>query len=200
MEDREETIARLRQRLGREPTDEEISETRNALIRQRYAAMALAAMSFQDEADAYDRPHQSAQEADRSVQDAKLGHERTSDGGDKQDGELDWHALGIKLLDFRQLFDRVALADERFDDDWIDDVCEAMRAKGCLVGRQDWDSGGPGAGAGTVDVYQFRGLFIGEDDAQMYGPFDTFADAADAVGLFRKTDATTNIWVDPRFG
>ena len=78
MENREETIARLRQRLGREPTDEEISEARNALIRQRYADMALTATFFEDEADAYDRPRH-----DESMQDAKLGHERTSDGGDK---------------------------------------------------------------------------------------------------------------------
>jgi hypothetical protein len=99
----------------------------------------------------------------------------------------------------RWLFDRVALANERFDDEWIEDVCDLMRDKRCLVGRQDWDSGGPGAGAGTVDVYQFRGVFVGEDDVLIYGPFDSFAEAAAAVRLFHETDATTKIWVDPRF-
>jgi hypothetical protein len=105
----------------------------------------------------------------------------------------------MKELNDRELFDRVALTNERFDDEWIENMDDMIRSEGCLVGRQEWDSGGPGAGAGTVDVYQFRGVFIAEDDVGMYGPYDRFADAAAAVDLFTKTDATTRIWVDPRF-
>jgi hypothetical protein len=100
---------------------------------------------------------------------------------------------------FRELFVRVALPSERFDEEWIENICDSIRSKDCLVGRQEWDSGGPGAGAGTVDVYQFRGLFFGEDDADIYGPYDSFADAAARVGLFAKTSATKRVWVDPRF-
>jgi hypothetical protein len=100
-------------------------------------------------------------------------------------------------LDYRELFDRVAQADECFDDEWIEDVDDLIRSQ--LTGRQEWDSGGSGAGAGTVDVYQFRGIFISEDDVGMYGPYDSFADAAAAVGLLTKTEATRSIWVDRRF-
>jgi hypothetical protein len=33
------------------------------------------------------------------------------------------------------LFDRVALTDERFDDEWIENVDGMIRSEGCLVGR-----------------------------------------------------------------
>jgi hypothetical protein len=102
-----------------------------------------------------------------------------------------------KELNDRELFDRVALSHEHFDDEWIEDVQDKIRDH--VVGRQEWDSGGPGAGAGTVNVYQFRGIFISENDVDMYGPFDSFADAAAAVGLFTETSATTRIWVDLHF-
>jgi hypothetical protein len=46
---KEETIAKLRERLGREPTEAEINTARNALIRQVYAGMALTAVLFRDD-------------------------------------------------------------------------------------------------------------------------------------------------------
>jgi hypothetical protein len=49
MEYREETIARLRAHLGREPTDAEIKATRDALWRRIYADMAMSAACFRDE-------------------------------------------------------------------------------------------------------------------------------------------------------
>jgi hypothetical protein len=82
--------------------------------------------------------------------------------------------------------------DER--DEW-----EAIREDGRLVGRQEWDSGGPGAGAGTVDVYFYRGAFYSDDDVEAYGPFNTFDEAADAVSLCYVKEATTRIWVDAEF-
>ena len=48
-------------------------------------------------------------------------------------------------------------------------------------------------------MYFFYGIFISEDDVGSYGPYDTFGDAAEAVGLFNKTAATTRIWVHPNF-
>jgi hypothetical protein len=102
-------------------------------------------------------------------------------------------------LDDRELFNRLGLARERFDDEWVEGLDDLISDEGCLVGRQEWDSGGPGAGAGTVDVYKFRGLFFSYNDVARYGPCETFAEAAEAVGLLSKTDATTRIWVHPRF-
>jgi hypothetical protein len=104
-----------------------------------------------------------------------------------------------KELDFRELFNRIGSVTEQFDDDWVDEIQDLIYEDGRLVGRQEWDSGGPGAGAGTVDVYHFRGVFISDDDVGMYGPYDTFAEAANAIGLFKKTKATNEIWVDPDF-
>src|SRR4051794_3331894 len=54
------------------------------------------------------------------------------------------------------------------DDDDEGDLWEAIRDYGRLVGRQEWDSGGPGAGAGTVDVYFYRGTFYSDNDVEAY--------------------------------
>jgi hypothetical protein len=88
--------------------------------------------------------------------------------------------------------------DDFFDED-EGDLWEAIREDGRLVGRQEWDSGGPGAGAGTVDVYFYRGAFYSDDDAGACGPFETFLEAANPIGLFRVNPATTRIWVDAGF-
>src|SRR3954447_13765563 len=84
-------------------------------------------------------------------------------------------------------------------DDEEEDLWEAIRESGRLVGRQEWDSGGPGAGAGTVDVYLYRGAFYSDNDAENYGPFEMFLEAASTVSLFHLNAATTSIWVDPEF-
>ena len=41
---------------------------------------------------------------------------------------------------------------------------ETIREEGDRVGINEWDSGGPGAGAGVSYVYLFRDLFFSEDD------------------------------------
>ena len=51
MEYRETTIARLQQKLGREPTEAEIKETRDALWRRQLEAMMWTDLMFRDEAD-----------------------------------------------------------------------------------------------------------------------------------------------------
>jgi hypothetical protein len=68
MESKEQTIVKLRERLGREPTEVEINEARNALIRQRYADMALTAVLFENE---YELPTQSVRERYRGVSDVR---------------------------------------------------------------------------------------------------------------------------------
>jgi len=62
-----------------------------------------------------------------------------------------------------------------------------------LVGRQEWDSGGSGAGAGVVDVYLYRAAFYADNDAEAHGPCETFDEAAKAVGLFIEMSATKRI-------
>ena len=100
-----------------------------------------------------------------------------------------------KEIDYHELFTRLAEPGERFDDDWIEDI-EGKIYEGELIARHEWDSGGPGAGAGVVDVYKFRGLFFASDDVGLYGPYEGFTEAAEAVALLTVTDATTRIWVD----
>jgi hypothetical protein len=49
----QEVVARLRARLGREPTPEEIKAERDRSIRREYADMALSAMTLEKEAIEY---------------------------------------------------------------------------------------------------------------------------------------------------
>jgi hypothetical protein len=75
-----------------------------------------------------------------------------------------------KEIDYRDLFNRFAKRGEVFDDDWIERMDEMLVTKGALVGRLEWDSGGPGAGAGTIDIRKFRGLFFAFDDVLRADP------------------------------
>ena len=45
------------------------------------------------------------------------------------------------------------------------DLWEMVRNRGELVDSQEWDSGGPGAGAGEVAVYEYHGKFFVFHDA-----------------------------------
>jgi len=76
---------------------------------------------------------------------------------------------------------------------------QRVRDEGRLVGRNEWDSGGPGAGAGVNNVYVFTKLFFAEDDVGMFGPYQTFFEAADVVGLLSAGEATTSIWVSSEY-
>jgi hypothetical protein len=110
---------------------------------------------------------------------------------------LAWENIELKEIDYRDLFNRYAKRGEVFDDDWPDEMNERICKKRALVGQTEWDSGGPGAGAGAQSVYKFQDLFFAFDDSGGYGPYDTFTEAAEVVGLFNVTSATTSIWVDP---
>ena len=73
-------------------------------------------------------------------------------------------------IDSRDLFEHFAKPEETYDEDWVEGMQEAIRNEGDRVGRQEWDSGSPAAGAGVDYVYLFRDLFFSEDGVSMYGP------------------------------
>ena len=98
-----------------------------------------------------------------------------------------------KEIDYQELFNRLAKPGERFDDDWVEYIDDKIDTEGALVARHERDSGGPGAGAGVVDVCKFRGLFFASNDVGFYGPYEGFTEAAEAVALLTVTDATTRI-------
>jgi hypothetical protein len=104
----------------------------------------------------------------------------------------------LRIVHAQALFSRVAKPGERFDEDWSD-VFEKISSEGDLVARQEWDSGAPGAGAGVQYVYEFRGLFFATSDADVYGPYDKFTEAADSIGILNVNDATTSVWVSPEY-
>jgi hypothetical protein len=60
-----------------------------------------------------------------------------------------------------------------------DDLFERIRRYGSLITYQDWDSGGPGAGAGRDCVY----LYYSTHDAGLPGPFATEAEACRSIGI-----------------
>ena len=80
------------------------------------------------------------------------------------------------------------------EDDFVDALQEVID-NGEKIGEQEWDSGGPGAGAGSLVVYRYAGKFFALDDVEFMGPYDTFREAAEAVGLFVRTGATTGVYV-----
>jgi hypothetical protein len=79
---------------------------------------------------------------------------------------------------------------EQFEEERDNRIME----KGTEVAYQDWDSGGPGAGAGRLSVYRYRGQFYVFHDAGMMGPYATLRRAAMEGGIERVNDATTAIW------
>jgi len=100
------------------------------------------------------------------------------------------------LLDLDKLFRRVGKKGETLneDEEWI--WYERIREEGTVVGQHEWDSAGPGAGADTIDIYFFRGLFIADDANEMFGPYENLVDAATAVDFLIETGATVRIWID----
>ena len=76
-----------------------------------------------------------------------------------------------------------------------DEVLEELVRSGELEAYQDWDSGGPGAGAGRVSVYRAQnGRFFSLHDAGIQGPFTDREDALRSVGIEMISDATVRIW------
>ena len=80
------------------------------------------------------------------------------------------------------------------EEDEEEDFFEVLLECGQEVAYQDWDSGGPGAGAGRVSVYRYRDRFYVMHDAGLAGPYNTKAEAIRANGVDRETDATVRIW------
>lgn len=99
-------------------------------------------------------------------------------------------------MNYRLLFDRFAKVGERFDQDWKEGIVEKIRGEGDRIARCEWDSGGPGAGAGMDYVYKYRELYFADNDAGTYGPFESFTEAAEVIGLFTENEATTEVWID----
>src|SRR5262249_45976914 len=121
-----------------------VGQHRTILARQ----LCQTALMLQDEAEPCCPPIQSVPHADRAIESGKRDEgpaDICRDKEDRVDGEPG-QLSSVKGLDFRELFDRVALEHERFDDEWIEDICDAIHSKGWLVGCQEWDSGAPGAG------------------------------------------------------
>jgi hypothetical protein len=58
------------------------------------------------------------------------------------------------------------------------------------MGSHSWESDNPGAGADTILIYLFQGLFFTSDDFGIEGPYEGFSDAAEAVGLLAVTGTT----------
>jgi len=88
---------------------------------------------------------------------------------------------------------RLAMADPDDDQD-DDDLFGQILENGQEVAYQDWDSGGPGAGAGRVFVLLHEGAFYVFHDAGMNGPFRSMAEAIASGGIDQITDATVAIW------
>lgn len=82
------------------------------------------------------------------------------------------------------------VADDSSDEDFFDRLLK----EGEEVAYQDWDSGGPGAGAGRVSVYRFENRYFGIHDAGLEGPFNTKVEAVAALGIEAINEATVEIW------
>jgi N-formylglutamate amidohydrolase len=74
-----------------------------------------------------------------------------------------------------------------------DDLWERIREDGKLVAHRDWDSGGPGAGAGRDDVYEYLGEYYVFHDAGCAGPYADKNQAYEENGITWNNSATREI-------
>ena len=49
--------------------------------------------------------------------------------------------------------------------EYLPDEWELIRSNGEIIAEQDWDSGGPGIGAGVVTLYHYKDKYYVEHDA-----------------------------------
>jgi hypothetical protein len=76
------------------------------------------------------------------------------------------------------------------DDDLFDQIID----QGEVVFSHDWDSGAPGVGAGSEQVYLWKGrFFIYSLDCGKFGPFASLDEALQEQDLLMVTSATTSI-------
>jgi hypothetical protein len=85
--------------------------------------------------------------------------------------------------------------DEYEEDDYLSEAGQIIQ-RGERVFVHEWDSGGPGAGAGCTSVYEWRGRFAVSTEEGSLGPYDSLQAALDAGGLEEVTDAT--VYISPR--
>jgi len=80
--------------------------------------------------------------------------------------------------------------------DWTHDEDRIQRTldDGELVSYQEWDSGGPGAGAGRDAVYRYGRKFCVLHDAGLSGPYASIAESVKEGAIVLINEATTRIW------
>ena len=90
--------------------------------------------------------------------------------------------------------------DGPFDEEFLEEDSlheyfhEYMHSEATLVAQLDWDSGGPGAGAGISYVYRAFGAIYISDDFGLSEPYDDYEHAVRHHGIYTVNDATTRIW------
>ena len=90
--------------------------------------------------------------------------------------------------------------DGPFDEEFFDEYSlseyfhEYLHDHARLVAQLDWDSGGPGAGAGISYVYRAFGALYVSDDFGLSEPYDDYEHAVRHHGIYTVNDATTRIW------
>lgn len=105
--------------------------------------------------------------------------------------------METKYLDLNRFFEEIKKGNETLneDDENFFDICEVIRNSE-LAAYKDWDSG---IMAGRSNIYYFRGFFIIDDEIDFYGPFSSLDEAIETSGFLKRTDATTEIWINPIF-
>jgi len=78
---------------------------------------------------------------------------------------------------------------------YMDEFIERVNRDGEEVFEHEWDSGGPGAGAGCERVVMYKGQFwYCSNDQGTHGPYDDLQQALDSHGLLMVNEATTEIY------
>ena len=75
-----------------------------------------------------------------------------------------------------------------------DDRIQRILDDGELVAYQEWDSGGPGAGAGRDSVYRYGRKFCVLHDAGLSRPYASIVQAVKEGGIDQINGATKRIW------
>jgi hypothetical protein len=77
---------------------------------------------------------------------------------------------------------------------YVNDFFAKLLDEGDVVFEHEWDSGGPGAGAGSERVVAYRGRFwYSSLDFGVKGPYDDLLGTVAMYGLLTVTEATTEI-------
>ncbi len=83
---------------------------------------------------------------------------------------------------------------ERDTDIWVEVLTDIIFEKGKQVFVHEWDSGGPGAGAGAEVIYRFQDLYWPYSEVEgIYGPTETLEEAMESGDFLKVTSATTAI-------